>query len=1475
LSIALFTKSMVVGDFNGDGKLDLAVGESNGISIILGAGDGSFTQASGSPISGVATYIAAGDFNGDGKVDLVGTDPNSAQATLFLGGGDGTFSASAPVTPVGNPSSYQGPQATVAADFNGDGVTDLAVLLGYTPQVTTLLTAPSETATASINNVLPVGAGNHNVVASYTGDANYPSSTSAPVTLAAILATVTATPASGSYSSAQTVTLSEALPGATIYYAAYGPVMTHGFVPYTGPISLNLGGSETIEAYATETGYQQSNYTVANYTLNFPTAPTPVISPAAGSFASTQTVTITDTATNAAIYYTTDGSYPSLNSTLYTGPLTVSASEIVSAIAIAPGYSQSLYASSQFEIDSTQSSFIYTVAGSGAYGYEGDGGAATEATLTYVTSVAVDSGGNVFIADQNNNAVRRVDAKTGVLTTVAGTGQAGYSGDSGTATSALLNNPTALAFDAADNLYVADSNNNAVRRVDAKTGTITTVAGNGTATPDTGSGAATSLGLYYPSAIATDSSGNLYIGTNGLVRKVTAATGVIATYAGGGNSYSSNGDGGPATSATFGSVQSLALDSTGNLYIADPSKSLIRKVTAATGIITTVAGSTTATAIGDGGPATSAQLIQPDSVAVDRNGNLFIADTGNGIIREVTGATGVIRTVVGHAGTACLGVSGDGSPALSATLCGPWGIALNAAGDIYIADTYSYRVRKATASATPPTQAAATPSFSLATGTYVQGQTLTISDATPGAAIYVTINGASPTTLGLGYRTPITISGSGTVQAIAVAPGFLPSAPVSATYTISTPPNSILSVVAGTGNYGPYSTGGAATSTNLANLTGVAVDTHGNQFLADYSDGVIWKVSADTGLIQIFAGTYGLTIPGGGDGGPATSATLNYPEFVACDGIGNVYISETGSGRVRKVDAKSGIITTVAGDGFYSPGSGDGGPATSATIVDPGPLTLDTAGNLYVADLDTNVVRKVDAKSGIISTVAGNSKYGYSGDGGPATSATFKQMYGLAVDGQGNLYIADTYNGRIRYVDASTGIVSTIAGGGLFGSSGDGGPPTQAHIYPFGLALDPSGNLYFGNELNTVRKLPAGGGAITTVAGTGYNGSGGVGSSATMANLCGPQGIATDSSGSLYIAEYCNYRVSKITFPTAAATPVFTPAAGTYTAAQTVTISDATAGATIYYTSDGSTPTTASTTYTGAITVSSTQTLKAIAVATGYTVSGVASSAYTINIPLTPALALASSDNPALLGDAVTFTATVSSTSGTPTGSVSFLDGTTTLGTATLSAGTAVLTTASLTAGSHSITAVYSGDSAFATATSAALTQVVNSTAIGIPSGGSSTATVTAGGTATYMLQATPPGTGPSLTFAITGLPSGATATFSPSTVAAGSGTTNVTLTIAVPTTAQDRPFQGPFGPASAPIALGMLLLPFSKRTRRASKRWLLLLIAASALAAGATGCSSGGGGGGTAPAERTYNLTVTASAGSFSQSTSLTLNVK
>jgi sugar lactone lactonase YvrE len=280
---------------------------------------------------------------------------------------------------------------------------------------------------------------------------------------------------------------------------------------------------------------------------------------------------------------------------------------------------------------------ITTVAGNGTAGFGGDGGPATSARLNSPFGVAVDSSGNLFIADFQNHRIRKVDAITGIITTVAGSGPTGFlaggfSGDGDPATSARLNSPFGVAVDSSGNLFIADSFNDRIRRVDASTGIITTVAGGGFVFGD--GGPATSARLDFPSGVAVDSSGNLFIADtlNERIRRVDASTGIITTVAGGGFVL---GDGGPATSATLVLPFGMALDAVGNLFIADRFNDRLRKVDAATGIITTVAGIGTAGFSGDGGPATSASLAEPVGVALGAAGNLFIADSSNQRIRRV------------------------------------------------------------------------------------------------------------------------------------------------------------------------------------------------------------------------------------------------------------------------------------------------------------------------------------------------------------------------------------------------------------------------------------------------------------------------------------------------------------------------------------------------------------------------------------------------------------------------------------------------------------------------------------------------------------------------------------------------------------------------------------------------------------------------------------------------------------------------
>ncbi|MGA3212371.1 MAG: Ig-like domain repeat protein, partial [Terriglobales bacterium] len=395
----------------------------------------------------------------------------------------------------------------------------------------------------------------------------------------------------------------------------------------------------------------------------------------------------------------------------------------------------------------------------GTSGYNGDGIPAIVAELNVPWQVAVDSAGDLYIADRVNCLIRKVTALTGVITTAAGTvagANCGYSGDSGPATSAELAGPLGVALDAGGDLFIADYRNNVIRKVTAATGVISTVAGccepSGKSGYSGDGGSATSAELYGPTGVALDTAGNLYIAdsNNNVIRKVTMATGVITTVAGccettggpGTGGYS--GDGGPAASAELYAPEGVAVDSEDNLYIADYVNCLARKVTASTGKITTVAGTIAGAGThsncgfsGNGGPATSAELAGPGGVALDSGGDLFIADSGNFIIREVNASTSVITTA---AGDGIQSYTGDGGPATSASLSQPYGVAVDSSGNIYVGDSLNNVIRKVTVHGPTAT----------ATATAVMSG---LNPSTAGEAVTftATVNGGSSPTGSVGF----------------------------------------------------------------------------------------------------------------------------------------------------------------------------------------------------------------------------------------------------------------------------------------------------------------------------------------------------------------------------------------------------------------------------------------------------------------------------------------------------------------------------------------------------------------------------------------------------------------------------------------------------------------------------------------------------------------------------------------------------
>jgi len=345
-------------------------------------------------------------------------------------------------------------------------------------------------------------------------------------------------------------------------------------------------------------------------------------------------------------------------------------------------------------------------------------------------------------------------------------------------------------------------------------------------------------------------------------------------------------------------------------------------------------------------------------------------------------------------------------------------------------------------------------------------------------------------------------------------------------------PMTIISTVAGSGRRGYAGDNGPATQAALNGCRGVAVDQEGNLYISDSFNSCIRKVSAGTGIITTIAGT---GIEGySGDGGPANDAQIDFPTGGAVDKEGNLYFADSNNNRIRKVAAGTGLITTVAGTGKAGYG-GDGGPGRQAIFDKPLDVDVDPQGDIYIADFGNNRIRKLSSSTGVIATIAGTGARGYSGDGGPALQALLNGPCDVAVDANGAVYFADTGNNCIRKVVkegylSSVKIIKTVAGTGNPGNSGDGGQATEAKLHATaGLAVDQAANLYFADTSNhLIRKVSAVTGRITSLVGTGYGGFSGDGGPARGAQICSPCDVIISGEGILYIADTTNDRIRKV-----------------------------------------------------------------------------------------------------------------------------------------------------------------------------------------------------------------------------------------------------------------------------------------------------------------------------------------------------------
>ena len=725
----------------------------------------------------------------------------------------------------------------------------------------------------------------------------------------------------------------------------------------------------------------------------------------------------------------------------------------------------------------TSDGTVTTLAGTTAGFKDGVG---TSVQFNFPYHLSIDALGTLYVADQTNNCIRTVQTSTGVVSTLAGTGLAGF-------TPSRFNTPQGINVDRFRNAYVGDTGNHSIRKipnvytVPENNGVVTTFAGEGVGGFLDGMG----IGARFnqPAGVAIDSMGTLYIADQGQhrIRRITPA-GVVTVFAGSTTIGATNGTG---TNATFSNPRGVAVDSAGNVYVADSNNNRIRRITS-TGVVTTFAGSGTPAFLD--GTGTNASFQFPTAIAVDSFGNVFVADQSNHRIRRITPA-GVVTTLAGG-GTGTF-VNGTGT---NAAFNSPTGIAVDSFGNVYVGDQSNHRIRRITPEGVVTTLAGATQGFQDGTGTnasFYQPNGIAVDSA---GFVYVTdyLNHRIRKITSAGVVT--TLAGSGIGQ--------------------------------GT-NAGSFSNG-TGTNASFGGPYAVAVDSAGNLYVAEWSNNRIRKIGSgvpqlplNRAVVTTFAGT---SFTGFSDG-TGTNARFLIIGGLAVNSLGTIYVSDTNNQRIRAI-TPAGVVTTLAGQTNF--GSADGTGA-SASFRNPQGIAVDSAGNVYVADSNNNRIRRI-TPGGVVTTLAGGTEGGYLD--GTGTNVQLNSPYGIAVDSAGTVYVGEAFNHRIRKITPA-GVVSTLAGSGTgmgqqFGGVFADGTGTNASFNsPQGIALDSVGNVYVADTYNhRIRKItPAG--VVTTLAGSeAYAYADGIGTNAAFSS---PIGITIDSVGDMYIADAGNKRIRKMT----------------------------------------------------------------------------------------------------------------------------------------------------------------------------------------------------------------------------------------------------------------------------------------------------------------------------------------------------------
>ena len=725
--------------------------------------------------------------------------------------------------------------------------------------------------------------------------------------------------------------------------------------------------------------------------------------------------------------------------------------------------------------------------------------------------VAVDSEGNVYVADYTNNRIRKITS-AGVVTTLAGSGVT--SSVNGTGINATFNGPRGLAVDSLGNVYVGE-NGHLIRKI-SPTGVVTTLAGSGIGGGNGAfaDGTGVSASFAYPTGVAVDSSGTVYVADqlNNRIRKITSG-GVVTTFAGNGGTTFTDGTG---TNATFNSPSGVAVDSNGNVYVGDNSNNRIRKITPA-GVVTTLAGQTTAGSTN--GTGTNASFTNPYGIAVDSIGNVYAAEVNGHRIRKITSA-GVVTTLAGS-GTATF-ADGTGT---NASFNVSQGVTVDSSGTLYLADQQNQRIRKITPAGLVSTFAGSgvagftdsvTPYlFNRPTGiAFDSAGNLYVADRDNRRIRRITPTGVISTFAG--SATQAVIDGTGTNASFTYpyvialsSEGIIYVSEYTGQRIRKITPAGVVTTFAGQTTIG--STDGIGTNATFNHPNGLAVDSAGNLYVTDRSNHRIRKITPE-GVVTTFAGSAGGSgIGAGSSDGTGTNASFNFPEAIAVDSAGTVYVADTSNHRIRKITA-AGVVTTLAGSSL---GSTDA-TGTNATFNFPQGITFDSVGNLYVGDTNNHRIRRITA-AGVVTTLAGSSLGSTDATG---TNARFNYPFGIAFDSVGNLYVADAFNHRIRKI-TSAAVVTTIAGS-TAGYS-DGGWFT----IPVGVGTDWDGTVYVADTNNhRIRKItPAG--VVSTFAGSGTAGATNATGNGASFNL--PQGVALDSAGNVYVADSTNRRIRRIT----------------------------------------------------------------------------------------------------------------------------------------------------------------------------------------------------------------------------------------------------------------------------------------------------------------------------------------------------------